>query len=154
MARKINSIPALYIGALLVVGGLAFSTTADASTCATDQLSGICLPEENRAPAQPKAVAQGEACDQISGVCRSPENRSIEDSQLTELTADYSATEKAASVCDQLSGVCGETPTPSTKSERAQATEREPQATQWHGRRVNSGSVAIWWGDDRPIATF
>ena len=100
----------LCIGAVLV-GGLAVSATADASTCVTDQFAGVCLPMES-APAQPKAVTLVEAdlCDQISGVCRTPEIRSIE-WQPAQFVADDAS-------CDQFSGICAETP--SSKTERAQ----------------------------------
>ena len=145
MTHKIHSLSLLYLGAMLV-GGLTLSATAaQASTCTTDVLSGIC---ESSAPAQPKAVtstvAQADACDQLSGACQSEQIRSI-DWQPTQVAADYRP-------CDQLSGVCA--PAPSAQTERAHqaAKEQGHQATRSIG--VDSRSLAVWWGAERPIGTL
>ena len=106
---KINTI---LCAAALLVGGLAFGATADASNCVDDQFSGVCLPLES-APSQIEvgSLAQADvSCDQFSGICQTEEIRSI-DWQPAQLTADYSP-------CDQFSGVCADT-SPS-HGERAQ----------------------------------
>ena len=116
--RSLSRIGLQLVGAVAItVGGLGLAATADASTCATDQLAGVCLPLES-APTQPKLVsfAQGDLCDQISGVCRTPDIRSIETAQPTQVRVDYSPTYETS--CDQFSGVCAVVP--STKTERAQ----------------------------------
>ena len=118
MTTTINriSLQILCISAMLV-GGLAFGASADASSCVTDQFSGVCLPMES-APAQPKAInlASADLCDQISGVCRTPEIRSIDLSQPTQVVTDTPSSYDAS--CDQFSGVCVEAP--SSQGERAQ----------------------------------
>ena len=109
---KTNVSLQLLCAAALLVGGLAFGSTADASNCVDDQFSGVCLPLES-APAQADVVNLAQAdpsCDQFSGVCQTEEIRSIE-WQPTQVAADYSP-------CDQFSGVCAETP--SIQGDRAQ----------------------------------
>ena len=113
MKYKVHNVSLLHLAALLV-GGLTASSPAQASTCATDALSGIC----DSAQAQPKAatLAQADSCDQFSGVC---------------------------------------IPTPSAKTEWAHQAPKAPGHQAGHSdSRVQSESVALWWGAERPRGTF
>ena len=141
MTHTIHSLSLVSLGAI-VVGGLSLSATAaQASTCTTDVLSGVC---ESSAPAhQPQAMtlAEADACDQFSGTCQGEEIRSI-DWAPAQATAD-------SSPCDQLSGVCA--PAPSTQTERA---HQAPGHQAIRSSSINSRSVAVWWGAERPIGTL
>ena len=123
MTQKITKtgLQLLCMGAVLV-GGLAFSATADASTCIDDQFSGVCLPLES-APAQAETATLAQAdlsCDQFSGVCQTQETSVEAYPPIPSFTAEELSPSEG-SPCDQFAGVCDETPS-MKGDQRAQAT--------------------------------